>query len=330
MPCAILLNDGHTLAAVLESCLADGSYWITMAYAEDDWVHLSGTEEGPADRQSNLFVGAGGYLVQFPSGETAVSYNDSESLLSIRMGDEQARNLREPYRPFKGYGYWGTMEVTGGHTVMASMHASMASSQNMIMVGECVLNHGVEAPLQSIRVDGDNSDWDGVDQALFIGSNSPVQGLFRFSHDRDHVYVCVDLLDESVSASDYVVLELDRLSSSERPSENALRVRLNSRTHGLSVDFRTEHGPNPQICRWKVPVDRAMSRQPHPKIGDVSGSCPFRKQFWLVGWRPASVPRDLVGCAIRDGYILKYFRRCRGYMASCDLKIGIVTDYMCT
>lgn len=279
MPCAILLNDGHTLAAVLESCLADGSYWITMAYAEDDWVHLSGTEEGPADRQSNLFVGAGGYLVQFPSGETAVSYNDSESLLSIRMGDEQARNLREPYRPFKGYGYWGTMEVTGGHTVMASMHASMASSQNMIMVGECVLNHGVEAPLQSIRVDGDNSDWDGVDQALFIGSNSPVQGLFRFSHDRDHVYVCVDLLDESVSASDYVVLELDRLSSSERPSENALRVRLNSRNARTvsrfsdgawteSADLSLESAcrqsdeqataPEDRGCIWELSIPKAV------------------------------------------------------------------------
>ena len=171
------------------------------------------------------------------------------------------------------------MEVTGGHTVMASMHASMASSQNMIMVGECVLNHGVEAPLQSIRVDGDNSDWDGVDQALFIGSNSPVQGLFRFSHDRDHVYVCVDLLDESVSASDYVVLELDRLSSSERPSENALRVRLNSRNARTvsrfsdgawteSADLSLESAcrqsdeqataPEDRGCIWELSVPKAV------------------------------------------------------------------------
>lgn len=279
MPCAILLNDGHTLAAVVESYLADNSYWISMAYAEEDWGHLSGHEEGPADRQSNLFVGAGGYLIQFPSGETAVSYNDSESLLSIRMGDEQAREFREPYRPFEGYGYWGTMERTGSHTVMASMHASMASSQNKVMVGECVLNHAVEAPSRTIRVDGDNSEWEDVDQALFIGSNSPVQGIFRFSHDRDHLYVCVDLLDESVSASDYVVMELDRLLPGDQPSENALRIRLNSRNAQTvsrfsagswveSPDLSLESAcrksdeqasaPEDQGCVWELSIPKSL------------------------------------------------------------------------
>ena len=227
MPCAILLNDGKTLAAVLESCLADGSYWITMAYAENDWEHLTGNDVGPADRMSNLFVGAGGYLIQFPSGETALSYNDSESLLNIKLGDSAARNFRESYRPFPGFGYWGTMEVSGTHSLMASMHAS--GSQNRIMVGECVLNHRVAAPEGSVFVDGDNSEWKEVDQALFIGSESPVQGTFRFMHDRENVYVCVDVLDENVSVSDCLIVSMCRMTSSEDIPEQALRVRFNHR-----------------------------------------------------------------------------------------------------
>lgn len=80
MPVVVRLNDGDRLAAAVESSVScvngNTSYAISFAYSDSEgqWPRLEGDETGPADRQNHLFNGAGPFLVQFPSGETLVSY----------------------------------------------------------------------------------------------------------------------------------------------------------------------------------------------------------------------------------------------------------------
>src|SRR5690606_34025461 len=111
MPGVIQLNDGHRLAAAVESYNNASNYYLSLAYSNSDgqWPDLSEDEEGPNDRDNYVFAGAAPSLAQFPSGETILSYN-SESNYRLRIGDTGAGNFGEPYTPFGKTGYWGTIE----------------------------------------------------------------------------------------------------------------------------------------------------------------------------------------------------------------------------
>ena len=132
MPVVVRLNDGDRLAAAVESSVScvngNTSYAISFAYSDSEgqWPRLEGDETGPADRQNHLFNGAGPFLVQFPSGETLVSYGLS-SHLNMRLGDAEARTFGEPFVALPGRGSWGCMELNGSHEVIAAMRNSEKS-----------------------------------------------------------------------------------------------------------------------------------------------------------------------------------------------------------
>lgn len=220
MPCVRLLNDGETLAGFMEARIEDNGptdensyYMLSLVYAKNDWEHLTGDNVGPTDRQTNLFRGAAGYLAQFRSGETVISCNIN-NLFSMKIGDSKARNFNhkswssEWLQPFTGTGYWGSLEVDGTHHIIGTMHKSGG-----IMIGRFILNHRINAPVKDIVVDGDISEWMHTD-ALFIGSESQTQAVFRAATDTRNMYLLVERRDNYVATGDNIDLYIHNNSDS--------------------------------------------------------------------------------------------------------------------
>ena len=229
MPCAILLNNSNTIAMAAESKFLQGSeeiYYITMAYNDDNWaVGLGIDEEGPVDKQNNMFKGAAPYLRQFPSGETILSNNRS-SKFQIRLGDSQARNFGDPINPLAGTGYWGSLELIQSHIVVGTMpYARKVSNvqQNRIMISQNVLNHRIDVPTAKMKADGNNKDWAKATDALFVGSDSQAQTSVRPAKDDKNLYFLVETLDTYLSEGDTVDLYLGDSASNEL-NNNTLRL----------------------------------------------------------------------------------------------------------
>lgn len=228
MPCVKLLNDGKTLAGFMEARLEDNGpsgnsyYMMSLVYGNNNWPNLTGDGVGPADRQSNLFNGAGGYITQFRSGETVISCNIN-NLFSMKVGDNKARIFNhkswstEWFQPFTGKGYWGSLEIDDPHFIIGTMHTS-----NGITIGKFFLNHRINAPAQHITVDGNTDDWINTD-ALFIGSESQTQASFRAATDAGNLYILVERKDNYVVSGDNVDLYIHNNNGSEL-NVNSLKI----------------------------------------------------------------------------------------------------------
>ncbi len=201
MPCFRLLNDGKTIFGFLEARVEPGGpqdkskYMMSTVYNHGfDWKPLGENSEGPADRETNLFDGCAGYAAAFPSGETVVSCN-IDRRFSMKVGDSRARVFNgrswdsDWFQPFAGRGFWGSLEPLDDHHVIGTMHCDEG-----IQTGVFYLNHRIDAPRAKIKVDGDCSEWTG-DQALFIGSDSPVQTIFRAACDDRYLYIAAERKD---------------------------------------------------------------------------------------------------------------------------------------
>ena len=95
MPSARELNNSTKIAVATETRFRDEGdvYHISMAWSSDNWASapLTGDEVGPSDRKLNFVQKAAApYLVQFPSGETVLSYNAS-SLFTMQVGNGEKR-----------------------------------------------------------------------------------------------------------------------------------------------------------------------------------------------------------------------------------------------
>ena len=227
MPCAILLNNTKTIALALESKFVRNGkdvLYITMAYNDDNWaVGLGLDEEGPADKQENMWSGAAPYLRQFPSGETILSYNQKR--FQIRLGDSLARQFGDPLFPLRGTGRWGSLELIQSHIVVGTMAyvPEEDGEQNRIMISQNVLNHRIDVPTAQIQADGDNADWADYTDALFVGSDSQAQTAVRPAKDDNHLYFLVETLDNRLSEGDEVDLYLGD-SDADWLNTNCLRL----------------------------------------------------------------------------------------------------------
>ena len=214
MPSARELNNSTKIAVATETRFRDEGdvYHISMAWSSDNWASapLTGDEVGPSDRKLNFVQKAAApYLVQFPSGETVLSYNAS-SLFTMQVGNAEASQWGETYQPFSGKGYWGATEIIDPHTLVAAMPATFVNSENKdaarIQIGQFVLNHRINASGMTPVIDADNSDWSAVSDALFIGSVSTTQAVFRFAYDAENVYCLVERLDKDLTTDDSMEL----------------------------------------------------------------------------------------------------------------------------
>lgn len=236
MPCIRVLNDGKTLVGFMEARLEldgppvdktakyDSKYMMSLVYANNNWTTLRGDEVGPTDRQSNLFIGAGGYLSQFRSGETVISCNINRKF-SMKLGDSKARIFNQSswstnwMQPFPESGYWGSTELDDAHFIIGTMH-----TQKGIMIGRFFLNHRIDAAKQPIKVDGFNADWRPMD-ALFIGSESETQASFRAAVDDENLYLLVERLDRDLEIGDEVDLYIHN-NHGNTLNENSMKITI--------------------------------------------------------------------------------------------------------
>ncbi|NDV64135.1 hypothetical protein [Bacteroides sp. 224] len=226
MPSVIKLNGNNELAAAVETNYL-GTYYISLAYSGEDgeWEHLNADQEGPEDSKNRSFEGSAPYLVQFPSGETVLSYNKS-STFYMKMGDATARNFKEVYAPFSGKGFWGSLGLIGSHQIVGTMPNTDNKS---IMMAQFILNHQIDATQRDVKVDGDNSEWATTDHALFVGSKSQAQGTLRCSCDKDSVYFLVEVLDRIANENDYATIYISPVTENDKLTNAAYRINV-SRT----------------------------------------------------------------------------------------------------
>lgn len=222
MPAVIKLNNSNELAAALEA--NTGNYYISFAYSGESgqWPHLAVNQDGPADRNDFAFRGSGPSLVQFPSGETVVSYNYS-STFYMKLGDAKARQFGNSYAPFAGKGYWGTLEVIDGHQLIGAMPNT---SKGQVMLSKFILNHRIKAVRRNVKVDGDNSEWKNTDEALFVGEKSQAQATLRASADNGHVYFLIEVLDDFISKDDYATVFIGDATSNDVLSDGACKINI--------------------------------------------------------------------------------------------------------
>lgn len=220
MPVAIQLNGKERIAVAIESRFGrtgtNDRYHLSMAYSSDNWASggLTGEDEGPADRKSNLYLDeAAPYLRQFRSGETMLS-TGVDKVFNIRLGNALASKFGLPMPTFDK-GYWGSLEIIDDHTVVGVFPNCWSETVNgeqvsraKINLAKFVLNHRVNAASFTPKVDGSSDDWTGADDALFIGSESEAGTVFRFAYDSENLYGMIERSDASLLSSDACTLML--------------------------------------------------------------------------------------------------------------------------
>ncbi len=211
MASAVELHNG-TIALVGESRFPgtpSDKYYISVGVSPDNWSQWIGFDEaGPAVRANNMFLGAGPYLSQFDSGETLLTYNQSNTFYT-RLGSEDALKFANAMEVFEVGGFWGSCLVDSSHSAILTCPAVTGSGTANVNVGRFYLNHDIKAQKLTPAIDGGNTEWAGSDEAFFIGSESQAQVSVRFAFDDEHVYVLAERLDYNLISSDSISIMLD-------------------------------------------------------------------------------------------------------------------------
>jgi len=210
MPVGVLLNNGKTIAMVVESDRkGDLGLALCLIRSHDFFEReLAETEEGPVDRTDDIEAGSGPYIAQFPSGEVAITYFHSLQTKLI-MADETATEIysNRAFDPFPQVktGMWGDLFIEDSHTIICSTGDVIAETgvvNNLksrgIGISRLELNHRINAKTMTPVVDGVSSDWQYNTDALFVGSASQAQVALRLAHDEEYVYVLIERLDNDV------------------------------------------------------------------------------------------------------------------------------------
>ena len=222
MPGLVILNDSKRKAGVFESAHdypVGGSvnFNISFAWSPEDgkWDCIEGEEKdgagldvktakvGPSERAIDVWKGSAPSLLQFPSGETVVSYGRDEYQY-LRVGDSQARNFGEEFKLLPAKGSWSSVLLDGSHELITHMRNSVDKQNICVTLCKLALNHSIAASSHKVVIDGDNSDWVNADDALFAGSKCQAQATLRCAADADNIYFLVECRDENVSKDDYI------------------------------------------------------------------------------------------------------------------------------
>ena len=233
MPSVRLLNDGKTLFGFFEARLepgfpddAESKFMMSLVYNDGfEWKDLGSENEGPADRQTNLFDGAAGYVSVFPSGETLISCN-IKSRFSLKLGDADARRFNgrtwatDWLQPFEANGFWGMTEVVSAHEVVGAIYAPEGLS-----IGKFYLNHAMTAKHEAINLDGDPGEWK-QEHVFYLGSDSESEAVIRASYDDYNLYILVERIGDA-NAKAYTEVYLQNAESS-LSSSKAIYAKLSA------------------------------------------------------------------------------------------------------
>ena len=238
MAVGVILNGTNQMAFATE-CVASRdlsnkqTYFISVVYSPENgqWKHLTGDEVADCERLDNFLSGGGPYLVQFPSGETVVAYSNSkDSKMHYTMGDARARNFSGDYISLPHKGSWGGMEVDSPHSAIfcrTSTEASVTGSdRSTLMLARFALNHSIRATARGAELDADNKEWQKTDDALFLGSESPIEATLRCSQDSENIYFLIEVQDDNLSDSDNVTIMLSPELENGRLASKARRIKV--------------------------------------------------------------------------------------------------------
>ena len=248
MPGLIILNDSKCKAGVFESAHdypVGGSvnFCISFAWSPEDgnWNYIEGEEKdgtgldvktakvGPVDRKIDVWNGSAPSLLQFPSGETVVSYGQ-DWYQWLRIGDSRARNFGDAGKYLPAKGSWSSILLDGTHELITHMRNSTDGKNVGVILCKLALNHRIAASSHKVVIDGGNSDWVNADDALFAGSKCQAQATLRCAADADNIYFLVECRDENVSMDDYVQMFI---APSDAAKLNAQTLRVKVGLNGL-------------------------------------------------------------------------------------------------
>ncbi|MCI7196939.1 MAG: hypothetical protein MR502_06515 [Bacteroides sp.] len=248
MPGLIILNDSKCKAGVFESAHdypVGGSvnFCISFAWSPEDgnWNYIEGEEKdgtgldvktakvGPMDRKIDVWNGSAPSLLQFPSGETVVSYGQ-DWYQWLRIGDSRARNFGDAGKYLPAKGSWSSILLDGTHELITHMRNSTDGKNVGVILCKLALNHRIAASSHKVVIDGGNSDWVNADDALFAGSKCQAQATLRCAADADNIYFLVECRDENVSKDDYVQVFI---APSDATKLNAQTLRVKVGLNGL-------------------------------------------------------------------------------------------------
>ena len=248
MPGLIILNDSKCKAGVFESAHdypVGGSvnFCISFAWSPEDgnWNYIEGEEKdgtgldvktakvGPMDRKIDVWNGSAPSLLQFPSGETVVSYGQ-DWYQWLRIGDSRARNFGDAGKYLPAKGSWSSILLDGTHELITHMRNSTDGKNVGVILCKLALNHRIVASSHKVVIDGGNSDWVNADDALFAGSKCQAQATLRCAADADNIYFLVECRDDNVSKDDYVQLFI---APSDAAKLNAQTLRVKVGLNGL-------------------------------------------------------------------------------------------------
>lgn len=248
MPGLIILNDSKCKAGVFESAHdypVGGSvnFCISFAWSPEDgnWNYIEGEEKdgtgldvktakvGPMDRKIDVWNGSAPSLLQFPSGETVVSYGQ-DWYQWLRIGDSRARNFGDAGKYLPAKGSWSSILLDGTHELITHMRNSTDGKNVGVILCKLALNHRIAASSHKVVIDGGNSDWVNADDALFAGSKCQAQATLRCAADADNIYFLVECRDENVSKDDYVQMFI---APSDAAKLNAQTLRVKVGLNGL-------------------------------------------------------------------------------------------------
>lgn len=242
MPVGVILNNSKQFAFAMESCnqRVNGrdQFSIAIVRSKEDgkWVYLSGDEITPKSQRIDSVVtrGVAPYLLQFPSGEIIVSYGSSSNNQFFRMGNATATEFSSlDLAGLPQIGSWGGLDLTASHSILSTLRNNPA-----IALARFNLNHTISATVRTCKIDGDNSEWLGTDEALFVGSKSQAQATLRCAQDSDNIYFLIEALDDNLSTTDfaYIMFTPDG------------ETRLTSKAHRIKIG-----------CKGLKSTDMAMS-----------------------------------------------------------------------
>ena len=220
MPVGIRLNGTDQLAFAMETVTGrvknKQTFSTSIVFSPEDgkWIPVEDEEESdsPTYRLDNVDGNgnaSGPYLVQFPSGETALLLT-TRGKIYTKLGDEKAHNWSETsLRPiFPDWAGWPGAEIETSHTMLATTVQRPKGWQKTVGLVKLALNHDICATPRKVRMDGRNREWKKTDDALFLGELSDAWATIRASQDKDNLYFLVEVSDTCMTSSDNVSLML--------------------------------------------------------------------------------------------------------------------------
>ncbi|MBQ7269988.1 MAG: hypothetical protein IJS62_09120, partial [Bacteroidales bacterium] len=300
MPGFRVLNDGHTIAGLVEGrqenprpadCDDDSTYdsYCSLSLLRNPsltWTDLTSYDvvrEGPADRTKLISrLAYAPSLETFPSGEVAASWTGghrsrSEGIklrlrlgnasLSAFAGDGWASTDSGVYTPFSDNGLWAGIEAWGAHFLAMGCMAEMVGTCDTlgIQIGQMFLNHRLFARMQTIEPDGDLSDWT-PGGALYVCTPSGEQATLRACHDDARLYLAVECIDPALSENTQLNLRLAWGGA----QKTALTLTPNGVTgsQNLSAIIRkgiTSDGCKGYVCEMSLPLS-VLGAQPGSEL----------------------------------------------------------------